>query len=374
MELPTSHLRVIFLGTHHPHFYQRLGVLRQRDHVQLIGFWEEDQILAEKIEARTSLQRFKSEQDLVGQPFDIAFVHSLDHDVPRLALLAANAGAKGLLLEKPGGTQPSHVFKLIEELQQRPEIVVEFGWEMHYAEVMDFVRDITKKGALGDITTSHWHGGTPSGGSVELWQRQEDSLGGCVYCDGSHTIEAIVDVFGLPKSVSASIRKLPPKPKHPIVTCYYDMHEEQLDPATAAFAIGELRYEDIGSVILEYDDHNVVADFTAWEPTDWCEDWGINIYGTNGAFHGVLNPPKGELRLRAAKGGYSEGVTSIVPEKPEGVSNQVAYYTKQIDLFLKRVKEGVQTESSGIDIELKLMKVLQAIYTSAKERRFIDIE
>ncbi|KAK6379306.1 hypothetical protein LTS17_006224 [Exophiala oligosperma] len=372
---PTT--RVILLGAHHPHFYIRAKILQARTDTQIVGFWEEDGVLAGKLAGQISIPRFESEHDLVKQDFDIAFVHPLDHDNPRLALLAASHGAKGLLLEKPGATYPEHLFSLVESLKSYPDCVVEWGWEMHYAEAMDLVRDLVHTEALGQITTSHWHGGTPSGGAMEIWQRQKDTLGGFLYMDASHTLEAIVDVFGLPKAVSASVRKLPPAKEgpHPIVSCWYDMHKGELDPKTTRFAVGELPYEDIGSVILEYDSHNVVADFTAWEPTDWCADWGINIYGTNGAFHGVLNPPKCEVTLREGRGKYAAGVTKMATQKPEGVTNQVGYYQKQIDLFLDRVVKGVvvNTDCAGIENQVKLMKVLDGIYKSAKERRFVDI-
>ena len=184
-----------------------------------------------------------------------------------------------------------------------------------------------------------------------------------------------MDVFGLPNRVCASIRKLPKSSeKHPIVSCWYDMDKDELDPATTEYAVGELPYEDIGSCILEYETHNVVADFTAWEPTDWCQDWGINLYGTNGTFHGVLNPAVGQITLRSDKAGYKQGKTEITPEKGEGVSNQVGYYARQIDLLLRRAKTGEKTVSAGLPIQLNLMKVVEAMYASAEQGKFIIVQ
>ena len=178
----------------------------------------------------------------------------------------------------------------------------------------------------------------------------------------------------MPIRVCASIRKLPKSDeKHPIVSCWYDMDKDELDPSTTEFAVGDLMYEDIGSVILEYDTHNVVADFTAWEPTDWCQDWGINLYGTNGTFHGVLNPPVGQIMLRQEKAGYKQGKTDIATLKEQGVSNQVGYYTRQLDLLLRRTRTGEETESAGLPIQMKLMKVMDAMYSSAEQGRFITI-
>lgn len=327
------------------------------------------------MEKRLNLPRFATAESLLELSPDVVFIHTLDVDVPHHARLAAAHNPRGLFLEKPGACTPDELFKLADDLSHR-DIAVEFGWEMHYAEVMDVVRDLVRNRTLGQITTSHWHGGCPSGAGDELWQRQATNLGGFVYEDGCHTLEAIVDVFGCPRSVVASIRKLPNPTgeKHGIVSCFYDMHEGELDPGSTEMAVGSLMYEDIGSVILEYEGNNVVVDFTAWEPTDWCEDWGISLYGTNGTFHGVLNPPKGEVMLREARGGYAKGVTRISTEKEVGVSNQIGYYEKQIELFLKRAMQRVETEKSGWEIEVALMKVLKAVYVSARERRFVDVE
>ncbi|KAJ9149880.1 Oxidoreductase [Pleurostoma richardsiae] len=369
----SSKTRVILLGAQHPHFYIRGGILKSREDVEVVGFWEADTKLVDKVAAKLSVQKFESVEELLKVPFDAAFVHTLDPENPRVARLAAAAGAKALLLEKPGATHPREIYALVEDLKTYPDLIVEWGWEMHYAEVMDVVRSLVRKDTLGQITTSHWHGGTPSGGGMELWQRQPGTLGGFLYMDGAHTIEAIVDVFGLPGRVCASIRKLPKGEKHKIVSCWYDMERDELDPSTE-FAVGEMPYEDIGSVILEYETHNVVADFTAWEPTDWCVDWGINIYGTNGTFHGVLNPPVAEVMLREGKDGYKKGKTQMTTELDKGVTNQLGYYKKQIDLFLRRTRTGEKTESAGVEVQVPLMKIMEAIYASSREGKFKGIQ
>ena len=116
MSSSTPSTRIIFLGAHHPHFYVRTTILRDRGDVDIVGFWEQDEVLAKKIEQRTGVRRFDSEHDLLKVGFDVAFIHPLDHDNPRLARLAASAGAKGLLLEKPGATKPEYIFQLAEDL------------------------------------------------------------------------------------------------------------------------------------------------------------------------------------------------------------------------------------------------------------------
>jgi predicted dehydrogenase len=245
---------------------------------------------------------------------------------------------------------------------------------MHYAEVMDFARSLVREGTLGEITTSHFHGGCPSGAGAELWSRLDTNPGGLIYEEGCHTLENIIDLFGLPNAVSASVRKLPPGRPHPIISCFYDMDRQALDPKTTMMAVGDIFHEDIGSVILEYELQNVLADFTSWEPTYWCEDWTIDIYGTNGVFHGTVNPPRETLILREARDGFPQANSSMPTEQEKGVRNEKSYYARQIDLFLKRSMEYVDTEKCDMYNQVKLMKVLQAIYKSAKDRKFIELQ
>jgi predicted dehydrogenase len=120
-------MRIAFLGTHHPHVFQRVALLKQRDDVEIVGYWEQDEVIPLKLQERLAIPRFQRAASLLAQPFDIAFVHSLDEDVPRLALMAADAGAKGILLEKPGAAQPEQIFRLAEQLAGS-NVVVEFGW------------------------------------------------------------------------------------------------------------------------------------------------------------------------------------------------------------------------------------------------------
>jgi predicted dehydrogenase len=278
-----------------------------------------------------------------------------------------------MLVEKPGANRPEDFFELHEKLKAYPDIIVEYGWEMHYAEVIVWIRGIVSGGVLGQVTTSRWHGGTPSGGGLALWQRQEGTLGGVMYMDGSHTVEGIISVFGVPRSVCASVRKLSEGDKHLIVNCWYGMREGQLDPAEVSVAVGTVGYEDIGSVILECETHNVVADFTAWQPTDWREDWGTHMYGTNGALHGVLNPPQCHVQLREGRGRFPAGRTEMRTELAPGVNNQPAYFRRQLESLLRRVEDCSRVEIVGLQTQSKLMKVLQAFYKSAEDRRFVDI-
>lgn len=78
-------------------------------------------------------------------------------------------------------------------------------------------------------------------------------------------------------------------------TCCF--HDSQTAQTTTSM------YDDIGSAMTEYPDKTATLGMTAWEPTEWCNDCAIDIYGTNGSLHAVPDYPVAELYLREGRGG-----------------------------------------------------------------------
>lgn len=370
-------LNVTMVGVQHPHMFHRIKYFEQ--HVNLIGFFDEDVETSEKLSRKyPNLKRYMSLEDMmVNNDVDVCFIHALDHDVPRYARMVMKLcpQMKGLFLEKPGAAIPLDLFQLSEDLMAYPKLEVEFGWEMHYSEVMDFSRDILKSSALGEITLAHFHGGTPSGGALEKWQCLDTTLGGFVYTDGSHTFEQVVDLFGLPNRVVASVRKLPiGKEEFNCVCIIEDLFGDEKFNSVKT-RVGSVKWEDIGSVILEYEDKNITLDFTCWEAKEWCADWTTDIYGTNGILHTFLNPPKGDLFLREARGGFKKGDTQMKTLLEENDSNWVSYFEKQIELFFKRClgRKECNLGKCDMEAEIKLMKLLEAVFLSVEKGAYVEI-
>ncbi|KAJ6157937.1 Oxidoreductase [Penicillium chermesinum] len=313
-------IKIAFLGCRHPHVMYRFAILEKMGGFEFSGFYEEDSAIAEGLAERLPrLLRFDSPKGLLDTNPDIVMIHALDPDVPRWARFAIDHPAefRGLFLEKPGAALPSDFYRLAEEIKRkRPTLVVELGYELHYSEPLEFARQVIREGALGDITTARFHGGCPSGAGLELWQSIPEDLGGILQTSGCHTLENILDLFGAPERVVSSIRKLPPKPPRPIVGWIPDLFTGTVDQAS--FGVGTLLYEDVCSGILEYDDKTVTLDMTAWEPTEWCNEWAIDIYGTNGSLHVIPDFPVATLNLRRAAGSFSAGETKLQTEYPTG--------------------------------------------------------
>lgn len=355
----------------------RFAILEKMGGFEFSGFYEEESDIAERLSVRLPrLPRFSSPDGLLDTNPDIVMIHSLDPDVPRWARFAINHSApfKGLFLEKPGAALPEDFYLLAEEIKnKRPSLVVELGYELHYSEPLEFARRVMREGALGDITTARFHGGCPSGAGKELWQSLPEDLGGIMQTSGCHTLENILDLFGSPRRLVSSIRKLPKRPPQPIVGWIPELFSGTTDQES--FGIGTLMYEDICSGIMEYDDKNVVLDMTAWEPTEWCNEWAMNIYGTNGSLH--MNPdyPVATLMLRRAIGSFAAGETKLPTEHPHGQTNIPGCFHKQFESLFDRVrgKDETPEESCGLSKNVDILRVIEAFYKSAESRQWVDV-
>lgn len=370
-------IKIAFLGTRHPHVKYRFAVLDKMGGFEFTGFYEEDVAIATRLAQEIpGLKRFDSADTLLDANPDVVMIHSLDPDVPKWAHFAVNHSSssfKGLFLEKPGAALPQDFFALAKEIEaKRPQLAVELGYEMHYSEALDFARRVIREGVLGDITTCRFHGGCPSGAGMDLWQSIPEDLGGIMQTEGCHTLENVVDLFGVPERIISSIRKLPPRPKHKTVGWIPDLFSSTVEGDE--FAVGELMYEDIASTMMEYPDKTITMDLTAWEPTEWCNEWAIDIYGTNGSLHATPDYPTADLYLREARGSFEAGKTKLDTEMPYGVSNVPSCYKKQFESLFQRVR-GMKPKSGCCDLQtnVDILKVIHAAYRSAKTRSWQDV-
>jgi predicted dehydrogenase len=341
------------------------------------GFYQEvDSVAAQLAKELPSLKRFSTPDALLDTNSDIVMIHSLDPDVPKWARFAINHPSPftGLFLEKPGAASPEDFYALAKEIEcKRPGLAVELGYEMHYSEALEFPRKVMKGGVLGDITTARFHGGCPSGAGMDLWQAIPEDLGSIMQTEGCHTLENVVDLFGVPDRVVSTIRKLPERPPHPVLGWIPDLFSGTV--TTGEFGVGTLMYEDIASGMMEYADKTITLDMTAWEATEWCNEWAIDIYGTNGSLHAVPDFPVATLYLREARGSFPAGTTNMATELPNGTSNVPTCYRKQFESLIARVRSGKKPEngSCGLEKNVDIFKIINAMYKSASSRQWVDI-
>jgi predicted dehydrogenase len=358
----TDRLRTAILGTRHPHVFPRIELLRHHAEVDLTGFVEPDDDIAGRLAHRTGLRRLSP--DRVGA-LDLAIVEGLDPQIPELAELALSTRARGVLLEKPGAATPADCYAMAGRLAAA-EMVVDVGYELHYSDVAGWCREIVGGGVLGQITGSRFHGGCPSGAGAELWQSIPDDLGGLVYTEGSHLLEIVYDLFGVPENISASVRRLPRGTPVSAFAYKPDLFSSPADGAE--LAIGTLVHEDIGTALLEYPTQTVMLDLTAWEPTPWCTQWWIECYGTNGSLVAVPEPAELRLTLRSAAGRFPAGETVLRTPPTPGRSGLATSYARQLDSLIRRVKGQPADTRCGLGHAVGVMQMLEAIYRSARDR------
>lgn len=363
-------LRAAIVGARHPHLFRRVELLSRHPRVTLLGFHEPDAEIADELSRRTGLPALDA-ADLAG--LDLAVIEGLDPQLPGLADLALRAGARGVLLEKPGADQPAAFYELAARLEAAGT-VVELGYQLHYADAAGWCREIVREGILGQLTASRFHGGVPVGAGAELWQSIPEDLGGLVYTSGCHLLEWVYDLFGLPEQVSASIRRLPAGEPVPALVYKPDLFS---GPVDADVRIGDLLHEDVGSALLEYPGQTVTVDFTAWEPTTWCAQWWVELYGTNGSVVAVPHPSELRLTLREPRGRFPAGETVLRSDGlPEGAGMADAY-TRQLESLIARLlgdqPATPSPDSCGLDHGVGVMRLLEAIYDSSRRRAWTAV-
>ncbi|KAL3465899.1 hypothetical protein BJX64DRAFT_285178 [Aspergillus heterothallicus] len=363
---------VILLGTSHPHIFHRFTYLHERsDTIQLLGYYDHDTRVSEQMKNHACCPRYTSLTSLTSLPYDIALIHGRDAENPDYIHHAITSGAKGIFVEKPGAAQPHVFYPLVPQIRERA-IVFEVGWELHYLRTVEFARRVVRDALLGPLTEARFHGGCPGGAGDEPWQSDPGSVGGFFYSLGGHVVEAVVDFFGLPEQVVASIRKLPVRAPHEGFSWVPELFSgRQVDPEKT---VGRLVHEDIASAILEYGHFNVHLDFTAWEPSAYLRDWSIDIYGVGGSLHLNLDGSGSSLVLKQPMEEWKAGRNGLFTGEYKEGEMLSAAFTKQMDSFLQRVEAGrMDGDCCNDTVAVKLLKLYDALYESARTRRWISL-
>lgn len=366
-----ENVAVVLIGLTHPHVFSRLTYLNQRNDIDVLGYYEKDEQISQRLQNLANCARYTDLDSLLSLPFQVVVIHGLDHDNALFMQKAINVGAKGIFVEKPGVGQPADFYPIARQISEK-SIVFESGWELHHSESMRLARSLIKEGVLGSVTTARFHGGCPAGAGLEMWQSSPLSIGGFLYSIGGHSIETVIDLFGLPTSLVASIRKLPRQQNFMGFSMMPDVFGPKiLDPVVA---IGSMTYEDIGSAILKYQSFNITLDFTAWEPNGYCEEWAVDIYGTEGALHLTPDPPSGTLLLRKASGPWIKGRNRLF-SGDDGSHKLSAAFQAQMDNFFDRVSSNIASEHSSCDenITRDLLMLYEALYKSSESECWVEI-
>jgi predicted dehydrogenase len=333
----------------------RSRLLAADPRVEVVGFVESDDAIADEIERNLGLVRYGSLSALLESRIDLVVVEAIDPW--QMAMAEQCVGlVRGMLLEKPGTSLPREAYGLSERCE-RAGMIVEFGYQLHYAESISRLRDVVASGCLGQITQARFHGGCPAGAALDPWQSLPEDLGGFGYTIGCHVIEWVVSLFGIPLQVSGLARRLPPG--EVIDSPFYRKELFSGRKASSKVQVGTCMYEDVAAAVLLYKDKLVSMDLTAWEAQDWVRLWRVELYGTNGTAQ-AMGSEDVSVELREARGDYVAGTTKWRPAPP----SRDYPYERQLDGVIKRLQGAEYGKCVGLDIGIAVLRVLDAMFSS----------
>lgn len=339
------------IGTAHPHVSVRLDVARRIEGIKLIGIADDDRDNDETVEALSQhldVPILSSEEVIERDDIHGVIVEPWTYEMVDTSIRILEAG-KSVLVEKPGGSNPADLQRLVDA-EKDADGIVQIGYNFRFSPMVEFAKEIISSGVLGKIVQSQVHAAGPAGDATYRWFNLPGDLGGCFWEDGCHIMDIILHLFGVPQGVTSRVSK------------FKDVS-------------GEDSLEDAVVAALEYENMLLSFDFTSWEANDWLETWQFSFYGTEGTFRFKMIPESYELYLKEAKNGFNAGwtrwneTTFATPwagaptpwEKWHIVENK-AFFFRELNAFVKAVadKESQIPATQGYDIA----RVMKACYDS----------
>jgi predicted dehydrogenase len=273
------------LGISHPHVSVRLDVARRIDGIRLVGVSDPDPANQEQLKALSAFVEapiLTRADVLASAEVDGVIVEPWTYEMVDTSIACLEAG-KSVLVEKPGGSNPGDLERLVAAAE-KSRGSVQVGYNFRFSPVIDFAKRLIDDGVLGSVVQSRVHAAGPAGDAIHRWFNLPNDLGGCFWEDGCHVMDLILHLFGMPSHVTARISKF-------------------------GGISGRDSLEDAAVAALEYDRMLLSFDFTAWEANDWLETWEFSLYGTEGTLHFQMLPERSELYLKRDRSGFRKGWT-----------------------------------------------------------------
>lgn len=273
------------LGITHPHVSVRLDVARRIDGIRLVGVSDPDPANRERLHALSAFVEapVMTRDEVLGSPaVHGVIVEPWTYEMVDASIACLEAG-KSVLVEKPGGSNPADLERLVKAAATAKGIV-QVGYNFRFSPMIDFAKRMIDEGVLGTIVQSRVHAAGPAGDATHRWFNLPNDLGGCFWEDGCHVMDLILHLFGVPRRVTAQISKF-------------------------AGVSGPDSLEDAAVAALEYPRMLLSFDFTAWEANGWLETWEITLFGTEGTLTVQMLPERYALYLKSERGGFAKGWT-----------------------------------------------------------------
>ena len=274
-------IRCGILGLGHAHGMDALGVLRNLDEFEVVGYCEPESGIADRYRSAEPMKGLPSltEEELLGDP-TVQMV-AVESDVPRLLDFAEKAVAarKHIHLDKPAGTSLPRFKKILDEAKEK-NLLVQMGYMYRYNPGFDLIRRAVNEGWLGQVFSIN------ASMCTDLSKDKRTSIafhpGGVMLELGCHLIDMIVLLLGRPNKVTSFIR-----------------HDSPIEDNLA----------DNTLAVFEYDRAMVKVESNAQETAAF-RDRRFKVVGTEGSIIlSPLEPPVATLAFRDPHGEFPKGVS-----------------------------------------------------------------
>lgn len=255
---------------------------------------------------------------------------------------AALQARKHVLCEKPLARSLAEADEVLEAVPVR-DLVLKTGFNYRYMANVRKGREILDSGALGPLLflrCRYGHGGRP--GYEHHWCTDLELSGGGVLLEqGIHILDLTRFLFGEPCAVMASTSRL-----------FWDFPQ----------------VEDNCFLTLAISPSETAQIHVSW--TQWVNLFSLEIYGRDGYLE--LNGRDGHYGQQKLKWGRRRPDHSRPDEETFDFSPHNDSWAREWEDFVQAIQSG-REPMGHIGDSLRTLELVEAAYTSARERRWVDV-
>ncbi|MCK6541937.1 Gfo/Idh/MocA family oxidoreductase [bacterium] len=318
-----------------------LPILSKMNDVEIVAIADSDKTkvgaLAEKYHIPnvfTDFEKLLAMEEIQG--VHICTPNSMHAPMAKSALSAG----KHVLVEKPIALTYEESKAMVEESKKRKKILM-VGMNHRFRPDAMVLKNFVKGKELGKIfyTKSGWLRRRGSWNETD-WAKKKNVSGGGVFMD-----------LGIPM-LDLSIWLMDNPKVHSVFSTMYSHFQKD-------------GVEDSAAVMIRFENDVVLSIEVSWTLLMENDFMYSNLFGTSGG--ALLNP----LRIHKEMHGNLVNVTPQKMEKPE--NNYKKSYEYELKHFVECIKNNRPSMSSGEEA-MEIMRISEAIYQSAKEKREIVLK
>lgn len=317
----------------------------------LYGVWERTKNLAQ--EKYPAVKTFRSLEEMLADPaIELVIVNTPSITHYDYAKKVIEAG-KHLVVEKPFTATVAEAQELIE-LAKKKNVKLSVYQNRRYDSDYKTIKRVLEEGLIGNIIEAEirYDRFTPEL-SYKVHKETPTPAVGSLYDLGSHLIDQALQLFGMPKAVSADIAIFRPGSK---VDDYFDLklfypsHRVSLKSSyyVREALPGYVFHGTKGSFIKAKTDVQEARLLASVSPA--ADDWGIEPASEQGWLHTEYNGEIIKKHIESEKGNYAD------------------YYNGIYDALRNDKPVPVSAEDG-----MKVIKLIEAAYQSHKEKRVVDL-